>query len=185
MPLEDFLAARIQGTTQLFLNDVEVPEEAVLGTIGGGWDIVRWHLAIERAMIAASFVGAAQGAIDLTIGNVKERHRFGHPVSEFQVVRHMIADMQMQVDAARLLTYRVAVLAESGDRLCEEEASMAKAFSSEAYFKVATDGMQLLGGYANDPKFDLERYFRDAKQSMVGGGSSQIQRDIIARCMGL
>ncbi|MHB8329165.1 MAG: acyl-CoA dehydrogenase family protein [Acidimicrobiales bacterium] len=185
LPLKDFLAARIQGTTQLFLEDVVVPDDALLGPLGGGWDIIRWHLAIERAMIAASFVGAAQGAIDLTITNVKERQRFGRRVSDFQVVRHMLADMQMQVDAARLLTYRVAVLANAGDRLCEEEASMAKAYSSEAYFKVATDGMQLLGGYANDPQFDMERYFRDAKQSMVGGGSSQIQRDIIARCMGI
>ena len=84
----------------------------------------------------------------------------------------MLADMQMRVDAARLLTYRVAVLANGGDRMCEEEASMAKAYASEAYFKVATDGMQLLGGYANDPQLDMERYF--ARFQAVDGGWGQL-----------
>ena len=180
----DTLARRVLGTNEVFLDDVRVPKENLLGNLNEGWGYLTEHLAMERAEIAAHYVGNAQTVVDTAVRYAKERHQFGRPIGQFQVIKHMLADSQMEVDAARLMTYRVAWLVNKGQR-CIKEAAMAKLYSSETLWKVSVNAMQILGGYAQMPEFDVERYFRDAKQSLVGGGTSQIQRGIIARYMGL
>jgi alkylation response protein AidB-like acyl-CoA dehydrogenase len=134
--------------------------------------------------VAGLNLGNAQVALDDAIEYAKNRVQFGRPISQFQVIKHMLADMALEVDAARLLVYRVAWLITQG-RSCTKEASMAKLWASETLFRTATNGMQILGGYGQMAEYDMERYFREGKQAMVGGGTSQIQRSIIARGLGL
>ncbi len=129
-------------------------------------------------------LGNAQTALNDALEYAKNRVQFGRPIAQFQVIKHMLADMALEVDAVRLIVYRAAWMASQG-KPCAREASMAKLFASETLFKTATNGMQILGGYAQMPEYDMERYFREGKQAMVGGGTSQIQRSVIARGLGL
>lgn len=180
----DTLARRICGTYEMFLDSVRVPAPAMLGPLHEGWGVVLRHLDIERATVAAAYIGNAQGALDQAIRYAKERRQFGRPIGEFQAIKHLIADLQTEVDAARLLVYRAAWLIDRGVP-CRKEVSMAKLMTSEVSLRVATAGMQILGGYAQLPEFDMERHWRNAKQSTVGGGTSQIQRSIIGTELGL
>jgi len=180
----DTLARRATGTNEVFLDNVMVPKENLLGEINGGWKILTGHLEIERAAVAGINVGNAQTAVDDAIRYAKEREQFGMPIGQFQIIKHMLAQMQLEVDAARLLTYRAAAITDMGIP-CRKEVSMAKLFASETLFKVATQGMQIMGGYGTMPEYDMERYFREGKQATIGGGTSQIQRGIIARELGL
>ena len=143
-----------------------------------------FHLDMERVAVAGMNVGNAQTAVDEAVSYAKERIQFGRPIGQFQVIKHMLADMQLEVDAARLLTYRAAAIIDSG-LPSRKEVSMAKLYATETLFKVATQGMQIMGGYGTMPDFDMERYFREGKQATIGAGTSQIQRSIIARELGL
>jgi len=180
----DTLARRSTGTNEIFLDDVKVPKENLLGELNGGWNVITGHLSMERAAASGMYVGNAQTAVDDAIKYAKERVQFGRPIGQFQVIKHMLAQMQLDVDASRLLVYRAAAMADMGIP-CMKEVSMAKLFASETLFKVATDGMQIMGGYGTMPDFDMERYFREGKQATIGAGTSQIQRSIIARELGL
>lgn len=178
------LARRATGTTEIFLDEARVPEAAVLGEPGQGWDIITEHLELERIAVAAAYVGNAQTAVDDALRYARERIQFDRAIYEFQVIRHMLADMQTQVDAARLLVYRAASLA-AASTPCTREVAMAKLFASETLQTVARMGMQILGGHGMLPEADMERYFREGMQSTIGGGTSQIQRTIIAKTMRL
>jgi len=178
------LARRSTGTNEIFLTDVRVPRENLVGELNHGWRYLVEHLEIERLAISAGYVSCAQTAVSDALRYAKERHQFGRAIGEFQVIKHMLADMQTQVDAATLMVYRVAYLASQG-RACTREAAMAKLIASETLLDVATKGMQILGGYAQLPEYDMERYWREGKQATVGGGTSQIQRSIIAKGLGL
>ncbi len=180
----DTLARRATGTNEVFLDNVRVPKENLLGELNGGWDIITGHLEIERAAVAGMNVGNAQTAVDDAIRYAKEREQFGRPIGQFQVIKHMLAQMQLEVDAARLLAYRAAAMTDMGIP-CRKEVSMAKLYASETLFKVATQGIQIMGGYGTMPEYDMERYFREGKQATIGGGTSQIQTSIIARELGL
>lgn len=172
------------GTTEIFFTDVRVPEENILGEVNCGWDYIGEHLEFERLSLAASYVGNARTALDDTIEYTKNRTQFGRPLSSFQVLKHRIAENETEVEAARLLVYNAASKMARGERAIKE-VSQAKMFAADVAFKVATNGMQALGGYAQLPEYDMERYFREAKHAMVGGGAQEIQRTIIAREMGL
>lgn len=177
------LARRSVVTTEIFLDNVKVPAANMLGAPGEGFKIIAGeHLALERVAVAASYVGNAQGAVDDALAYAQQRVQFGKPIYEFQVIRHMLADMQTQTDAARLITYRAADLAARG-LPCRKEVAMAKLFASETLQTVTRQGMQILGGYGMTPEGDMERYFREGMQATVGGGTSQIQRTIIAQEM--
>ena len=178
------LSRRTLGTNEGFYTDVRVPKTRVLGELHNGWRPLMEYLEIERVGGAAMYMGSAQTAVSDALRYAKEREQFGQPIGKFQVIQHMLADMQTEVDAARLVTYQAAWLLNEGIR-CRKEASMAKLYASETLLKVATQGMQILGGYAQLPEYDMERYWRDAKQATVGGGTSQIQRNIIAKELGL
>jgi alkylation response protein AidB-like acyl-CoA dehydrogenase len=178
------VSRKIIGTNRLVFTDARVPKSALLGPVDKGVSMLRKHLEIERILIAASYAGAAQGALDIALKYSNDRVQFGRPIGGFQAIAHMLADMHTEVEAARLLVYKAAWL-HSHKMDSFKEASVAKLHASETSFKVASLGMQILGGYAQLPEFDMERYFRDAKQSMVGGGTNQIQRTIIARSLGV
>jgi alkylation response protein AidB-like acyl-CoA dehydrogenase len=178
------IVRRSLGTTEIFLNDVRVPRGNIIGGPGEGWKIIGQHLEYERLSLAASYVGNARTALDDTIAYTKGRTQFGRTLSSFQVLKHRMAENECEVEAARLLMYNAASKMARGERAVKE-VSMAKVFAADVAFKAAFNGMQALGGYAQLPEYDMERYFREAKHAMVGGGASEIQRSIIAKEMGL
>jgi alkylation response protein AidB-like acyl-CoA dehydrogenase len=178
------IVRRSLGTTEFFLTDVRVPRANVIGEPNRGWDYIGEHLEYERLGLAASYVGNARTALDDTVNYTKERHQFGRPLSSFQVLKHRMAENETELNAARLLVYNAATKMARGERAIKE-VSMAKVYAADVAFQIAFNGMQALGGYAQLPAYDMERYFREAKHGMVGGGTSEIQRTIIAREMGL
>jgi len=178
------IVRRSLGTTQLFFGDARVPKSAIVGEVGRGWEYLGHHLALERLSLAASYVGNARTALDDTIRYTRDRKQFGRSLSSFQVLKHRMAENECEVEAARLLVYNAATKLARGER-ANKEVSMAKVFAADVAYKVAFNGMQALGGYAQLPEYDMERYFREAKHGMVGGGASEIQRSIIAKEMGL
>ena len=178
------IVRRSLGTTQLYLDNLRLPRENLLGEVGKGWTYIGEHLEHERLSLASSYVGNARTALDDTRRYTKERKQFGRALSSFQVLKHRMAEDECEVEAARLLTYAAASKMARGERAVKE-VSMAKVFAAKALFKTAFDGMQALGGYAQLPEMDMERYFREAKHAMVGGGTNEIQHSIIAKEMGL
>ncbi|ANZ26739.1 MULTISPECIES: acyl-CoA dehydrogenase family protein [Rhodococcus] len=180
----DTIVRRSLGTTEIFFTDARVPVENIIGQPGDGWTVVGSHLEWERLSLAATYVGNARTALDDTIRYTKDRTQFGRPLSSFQVLKHRMAEDECEVEAARLLVYSAATKLARGEKALKE-VSMAKVFAAKTAFRVATNGMQALGGYATLPEYDMERYFREAKHGMVGGGTNEIQHSIIAKQMGL
>ncbi|AOB31371.1 butyryl-CoA dehydrogenase [Bordetella sp. H567] len=178
------MARRATGTTEIFVDDAWVPNANMLGAPGSGWSIITDHLELERIAVSAAYVGNAQQAVTDALRYAHERIQFDRPIFEFQVIRHMLADMQTAVDASRLMVYRAADMASRG-LPCSREVSMAKLMASETLQTVSRQGMQILGGHSMLPESDMERYFREGMQSTIGGGTSQIQRTIISKAMHL
>jgi alkylation response protein AidB-like acyl-CoA dehydrogenase len=178
------IVRRSLGTTQLYLDNVRLSNDNLIGEVGQGWAYIGEHLEHERLSLAASYIGNAHTALDDTIRYTKDRKAFGRSISEFQVMKHRMVDGAIALEAARLLTYSAAQKMTRGERAVKE-VSMAKLYAADTLFKISFDGMQALGGYAQLPEQDMERYFREAKHAMVGGGTHEIQRSIIAKEMGL
>ena len=178
------LARRGTGTNQIFLDGVKVPKENLLGKEGQGWEIITNHLTLERISAAAGYAGCAQQAVDDALAYAHQREAFGQPIFKFQTLKHRLADMQTEVDASRLLTYRAAAYADTGAK-ASREVSMAKLHASETLQTVSRQGIQIMGGHGMLPEADMERYFREGMQSTIGGGTSQIQRTLIAQSMQL
>jgi len=176
------MARRATGTTEIFVDDAWVPDANMMGEPGDGWRIITDHLELERIAVSAAYVGNAQQAVSDALRYAHERIQFDQPIYDFQVIRHMLADMQTAVDASRLMVYRAADMASRG-LPCSREVSMAKLMASETLQTVTRQGMQILGGHSMLPESDMERYFREGMQSTIGGGTSQIQRSIIAKAM--
>jgi alkylation response protein AidB-like acyl-CoA dehydrogenase len=172
------------GTTEFFMDNLRIQKDALLGEVGRGWYYIGEHLEWERLSIAASQVGNARTALEDTVRYTKERKQFGRPLASFQVLKHRMAENEAELEAARLMVYSAACKMARGERAVKE-VSMAKLFCSQVLFRIAFNGMQALGGYAQLPEYDMERYFREAKHGMVGGGSNEIQRSIIAKEMGI
>jgi alkylation response protein AidB-like acyl-CoA dehydrogenase len=180
----DTIVRRSLGTTEIFFTDARVPKGNIIGEPGSGWKFIGEHLEYERLSLAATYVGNARTALDDTIAYTKGRTQFGRPLSKFQVLKHRMAENECEVEAARLLVYSAATKMARGERAIKE-VSMAKVFAADVAFKTSFNGMQALGGYAQLPEYDMERYFREAKHAMVGGGTTEIQHSIIAKEMGL
>ena len=178
------LSRHMSGTYECFYTDVKIPRENVIGEINNGWKILGAFLVSERIGGAAMYVGNAQTAVSDAIRYAGERKQFGQAIGSFQALKHSLVDAATEIDAARLLTYQAAWI-DSRGMPALKEASMAKLFASEAGLRATTLGMQVLGGYAQLPEYDMERYWRDAKQNTVSSGTSQIQRNIIAKAIGL
>ena len=177
---EDKLGVRSSDTSELVFEDCRVPAGNLLGREGHGFlDSLR-ILDRGRIGIAAFSLGIAQASLEASIRYAKGRRQFGHAIAEFQAIQFKIADMAMQVDAARLLTWRAAHLRDRG-REHTAQSSMAKLFASEAAVHAALDAIQIHGGYGYVKDYPVERYLRDAKLGTIGEGTSEVQRLVIAR----
>jgi alkylation response protein AidB-like acyl-CoA dehydrogenase len=177
---EDKLGCRSSDTSELSFEDCRLPADHLLGEEGRGFIDTLKILDKGRIGIAAFSLGIAQASLEASLRYAKERQQFGHPLANFQAIQFKIADMAMQVDAARLLTWRAAALADSGQR-CTSEASMAKLFAGEAAVQIALEAIQIHGGYGYLKDYAVERYLRDAKLGTIGEGTSEVQRMVIAR----
>ncbi len=179
------LGMRAAGTLcEVHYDNVRVPASAILGDLHGGWRVIGG--TFERARIAqASYcVGAAQRVIDDAVQYANEREQFGQPIGKFQAIAHLLVDLQTRTDAARLLLYQAASMIDDGEP-CAREASIANLHATETLVRVTSDAMRVWGGYGFTREFEIERILRDARLFVIGDGSSQIQRNLIARQMGL
>ena len=177
---ENKLGLRASDTSELIFEDCEIPEENLLGAEGEGFIDAMRVLDGGRISIAALALGIGRGALDAALKYVKERRQFGKTIAEFQGIQWKLADMATELDAARLLTQRAAVLKDAGRRITRES-SMAKLFASEVAVRICDDAVQLFGGYGFIKDYPAEKYYRDVKLCTIGEGTSEIQRMVIAR----
>lgn len=165
---------------------MRVPDSAVVGQVGNGWNQLMAGLNTERLILAAMQLGVAERSFADTLAFVTERKQFGRPVGTFQALRHRLADHATEIECTKLLVYRVAQLAdENPTKLFPREASMAKLKATEVSKAMTIDAMQMMGGYGYATEFDAERQMRGAIISTVYGGTNEIQRDIIGKTFGL
>jgi alkylation response protein AidB-like acyl-CoA dehydrogenase len=168
-------------TCEVNLEDYVVPAGNLIGgTEGQGFFHVMSGLEVGRINIAARAVGVAQAAFGQAIRYAQQRQTFGKPIAQHQAIQLKLADMATKIEAARLLTYQAAAKKDRGER-CDIEAGMAKLFASETCLEVSTEAMRILGGYGYTKEFPVERYFRDAPLMIIGEGTNEIQRLVIAR----
>jgi alkylation response protein AidB-like acyl-CoA dehydrogenase len=177
---ENKLGCRSSDTRELAFEDMRVPASAMIGKEGEGFKLFMKTLDGGRISIGAMAVGIAQGAIDKAVPYSLERHSFGQPLAHFQAIGDKIADMEMETHAARLMVYHAARLKDEGRRITKSSA-MAKLFASEAAMRATDSAIQILGGYGYSREYHVERYYRDAKITTIGEGTSEIQRLVIAR----
>jgi alkylation response protein AidB-like acyl-CoA dehydrogenase len=168
-------------TREVYLDDVRIPADRLIGEEGTGFATAMRTLDHTRVTIAAQAVGIAQGALDAALAYAKERRQFGRPVADFQGLQFMLADMGMKVEAARQLTYAAAGRSERGDADLTFFGAAAKCFASDTAMQVATDAVQVLGGYGYTRDYPLERMLRDAKITQIYEGTNQVQRIVMAR----
>jgi alkylation response protein AidB-like acyl-CoA dehydrogenase len=165
-------------------DEVFVPDDALIGKEGDGFRHLMSTLHYSRASMAATTMGCAQGAVDLALAHAKERVQFGKPIGSFQAVRHRLADMQMRVDQARLVVQHLAWLIGTGQD-CRRQAAQAKVISTEALQCVARQGMQIMASTGYAAESDMQRILRDSMLYSFGEGTNEIQRELIARELGL
>ena len=178
---EDKMGIRGSPTREVILNDVRVPNSAVVGEVDGGFGLAMRTLDFSRPTIAAQALGIAQGAFDFAAGYVNERQQFGKPIAAFQGVQFMFADMAMKIETARMAVYRSAIAVDEADPNVSYWAAIAKCYASDVAMSVTTDCVQVLGGYGYVREYPVERLMRDAKITQIYEGTNQIQRVVIAR----
>jgi alkylation response protein AidB-like acyl-CoA dehydrogenase len=176
------LGLRGQATAALTFDGVTVGDDALLGSPGQGFKIAMSALAKGRMSLAAGCVGIIQGCLDAAVGYAKQRSQFGRPIASFQLVQQLIADISVEADAARLLTWRVADLIDRGLPFATES-STAKLYASEAAVRAANNALQVFGGYGYIDEYPVGKYLRDARVTTVYEGTSQIQKLIIGRAL--
>lgn len=177
---EKKMGIRASATRELIFNDCKVPAENLLGREGMGFIIAMRTFDQSRPGVAAQAVGIAQGALDLAVKYARERVQFGKPISSFQGIQFMLADMATETEAARALVYATARMIDSGAKNVAKESAMTKLFASDMCMKVTTDAVQIFGGYGYMRDYPIEKYMRDAKITQIYEGTNQIQRSIIA-----
>ena len=178
------MGRNITGVYEVFLDDVEIPVEDLVGVENKGWQQLGADLPLERLIISAGFVGATLQVLDDTLRHVKEREQFGRQIGSFQAVAHLLVDLFTRAESTRLLVQRGGELADAGLPYTKE-ASMAKIASAELYADAARYCMQLHGGYGYIDEHPLTMHYTDAVIATVAGGASQVQRNIVARELGL
>jgi alkylation response protein AidB-like acyl-CoA dehydrogenase len=181
--IEHKMGIRGSRTAELVFTDMEVPAENLLGKEGDGFKIAMMTLDRTRPSIGAQALGIAQGALDHAVAYAKERVQFGGPIARLQGIQFMIADMAIQVEAARQLVYYSAALMDRAGREASPISAMAKCFAADVAMKVTVDAVQILGGYGYMVEYPLERMMRDAKITQIYEGTNQIQRVVIARSL--
>jgi len=177
---EDKMGIRGSVTRELIFTDCRVSKSNILGREGGGFLVAMKTFDQSRPGVAAQALGIAQSALDKAVAYSQERKQFGKPVSSFQGVQFMLADMATQVEAARALTYAAARTIDSGARNVSRISAMAKVFASDTAMKVTTDAVQVYGGYGYMKEYPVEKLMRDAKITQIYEGTNQIQREVIA-----
>ncbi len=177
---ENKLGLRASDTSELIFEDCAIPAENLLGKEGEGFVDAMRTLDGGRISIAALSLGIARGALDASVKYVKERRQFGKAIAEFQGIQWKLADMATELDAARLLTLRAAVLKDAGQRVTRES-SMAKLYASEVAVRICDEAVQLHGGYGFIKDYPVEKFYRDVKLCTIGEGTSEIQRMVIGR----
>jgi len=177
---ENKLGLRASDTSELIFEDCEIPQENLIGLENEGFIDAMRVLDGGRISIAALSLGIGRGALDAALKYVKQRRQFGKAIAEFQGIQWKLADMATELDAARLLTQRAAVLKDAG-RKVTRESSMAKLFASEVAVHICNEAVQLFGGYGFIKDFPAEKFYRDVKLCTIGEGTSEIQRMVIAR----
>jgi alkylation response protein AidB-like acyl-CoA dehydrogenase len=169
---------------EVFLSGVEVSGDLVLGPLHEGWSALRPGLATERVLLAAISVGACAHVLELSLEHARAREAFGHPIGSFQLILDKLVEMRLALDAGDLLTWRAAQSIDAG-RSADVEASLAKLHATRSYVTAAREGVQVYGGYGFTEEYPLARHYRDAKYLEIGGGTSEIQKVIIGRSMGI
>ncbi|MFB8775655.1 acyl-CoA dehydrogenase [Streptomyces broussonetiae] len=178
---EKKLGIKGSPTREVYLDNVRIPADRMIGEEGTGFATAMKTLDHTRITIAAQALGIAQGALDYAKGYVRERKQFGKPIADFQGVQFMLADMAMKISAARALTYQAAAASERGDADLTYLGAAAKCFASDVAMEVTTDAVQLLGGYGYTRDYPVERMMRDAKITQIYEGTNQVQRIVMAR----
>jgi alkylation response protein AidB-like acyl-CoA dehydrogenase len=178
------LGLRTSQMSELVFEDVRVPAESLLGGLGGGSRIFTESMDWERICLFAGHIGVMEHLLETSIEYARMRTQFGKPIGKYQAISHRIADMKVKLEAARLLVYRAAWRLERS-RGASLDASMAKLFVSESLLATALDTVQIFGGYGYMSEYEVERALRDAVGSTIYSGSSEMQRNIIARWLGL
>ncbi len=182
--LLDKLGNKATGTCEIFLEDVVVPAENILGDERNGWYQIVNTLNNERISVAAICLGTTQAVIDESLKYVLERKAFGKPIGQFQYIQKYIVDMVMDLEASRLLTYKAAWL-ESQGKNCNIEAAIAKLVASEACFKATTNGMRIFAGYGYMMEYDMQRLWRDSELWIFAPISNEMSRNLLAQELGL
>lgn len=177
---EKKLGIRASATREVIFTDCKVPAENVLSKEGMGFIVAMKTFDNSRPGVAAQALGIAQGALDLAVDYARKRIQFEQPISSFQAIQHMLADMATEIEAARALVYATARMVDSGAKNISKESSMAKLYASDVAMKVTVDAVQIFGGYGYMRDYPIEKFMRDAKITQIYEGTNQIQRNIIA-----
>ncbi len=178
---EKKLGIKGSPTREVYLDNVRIPADRIIGNEGEGFEIAMRTLDHTRVTIAAQALGVAQGALDFALGYAQERKQFGKPIADFQGLQFMLADMGMKIEAARQLTYAAAGRSERNDRDLTFFGAAAKCFASDVAMEVTVNAVQILGGYGYTRDYPVERMMRDAKITQIYEGTNQVQRIVMAR----
>jgi butyryl-CoA dehydrogenase len=178
---ENLLGLRATSNCELIFEECRVPKENLLGAEGEGFKIALHTIDTSRIDIGAQAVGIAQAALDAGLQYSKERHTFGKPISEYQMIQTKLAEMAMRIDASRLLVFRAAAMKDAGAERYTSEAAMAKYMAAETAMYASREAVQIYGGYGYTKDYPVERFYRDAKVMEIYEGTSEIQKIVIAR----
>ncbi len=177
------MGCKCSSTSEVFLADCEVPEENILGGEGKGWIIALSGVEWDRCTLLSPMLGAALNNLDSCARYANERQQFKRPIRSFQAIQHRIADMKVFVEAVRLAVYRVASAKDNGQMLNPLQAAVSKVYAGDRGFEMASEAVQIFGGYGFMHEYPVERNFRDSKLAAIGGGTSDIMRMIVSRIM--
>ncbi len=178
---ENKMGIRASVTKELVFDNCRIPKENIIGREGMGFIVAMKTLDKTRTGVGSQGVGVAQGAFEEAVKFARERHQFGHPIISFQAVQHMLADMAMQIEAARALVYSVARYVDSDAKDISKESAMAKTFATDVAMKVTVDAVQIMGGAGYMKEYPVEKMMRDAKILQIYEGTNQIQRNVIGQ----
>lgn len=181
--IERKMGAHGLSNTELLFDDCRIPRENLLGKEGDGFRIIMKTLDLTRPTVASQALGIAQGALDYAVNYANQRVQFGQPIIQFQAIQFMLADMAMEIEAARQLTYKAATLIDQGSDEVPKFGAMCKCFASDVAMKATTNAVQVLGGYGYMKDHPVERMMRDAKLIQIWEGTNQIQRLVIGRTL--
>jgi acyl-CoA dehydrogenase len=175
------MGLRSSKTAAIYFDDLRIPEDRRLGAEGQGFTIAMTTLDHSRIGIAAQGIGIAQAAFDAAVEYAKTRESFGRKLAEHEAIAFQVADMRVQLEASRILTYRAALRSEKPNTRFSKESSMAKVYATETANAIAARAVQIFGGYGYSKEYPVERYYRDARVTTIYEGTSEIQRIVISK----